>query len=197
MKTVFSILAIAFLCNKVEGQSIFKDLTVVQFGDSVLVDWTLSAGSTCFDMHLQRAAPATEFEQVYTVSGVCGGATDQFYDFIDFSGLVSGTTYQYMISASNGTFASDPVSILYVNAGEQPLLIYPNPSTSDIQVTVDNNYTPSFLVELYTLQGQMLMQTVRLQRLFTVNTGVLTAGIYLLKITTESGDLLTQQVIVQ
>jgi|GEM_PF-2231669 len=197
MRTVYSILLIALLCNKVAAQSIFKDLTVVQFGDSVLVDWTLLAGSTCFDMHLQRASPTTEFAQVYTVNGVCGGATDQFYNYIDFGDLISGTTYTYMIAASNGTFASAPVEILYVNAGEQPLLIFPNPSTDDIQVTVDNNYTPSFLVELYTFNGQMLMQTVRLQRLFTLNTNELTAGIYLLKITTEAGDLLTQQVIVQ
>lgn len=197
MKTVITFLIVALGCCRLQAQSIFRDLTAVQYGDSILVDWTLSAGNTCFDMHLQRAVQGTTFDEVYSVGGVCGGADDQFYDFVDFEGLSSGTTYEYRITASNGTYASDPIAIQYVSAGESPLLIYPNPTTSDIQVTVDNNYTPSFLVELYTIQGQLIMQTVRLQRLFSINTNELSDGLYLLKITTEAGDLLSQQFIVQ
>lgn len=196
MKSILLILFFA-VTTSASAQSLFKDLTVVQFGDSMLINWTLTAGSTCFDMHLKRAGKDTEFEDIFTVPGVCGGASDQYYDFVDNQNLVSGTTYQYFISASNGVYASETVEILYVNAGDMQLFVYPNPTQTAIQVTVDNTFTPSFFVELYTVDGKLLQQTKEVNNLFTINTVHLLPSSYLLKITTEDGDVLAQQFIVQ
>ena len=96
MKSILLILFFA-VTTSASAQSLFKDLTVVQFGDSMLINWTLTAGSTCFDMHLKRAGQDTEFEDIFTVGGVCGGASDQYYDYVDNQNLVSGTTYQYFV----------------------------------------------------------------------------------------------------
>lgn len=197
MKKLLPLYLILCLAGNVSAQSPFKNLTVTQFGDSILVNWTLIGGSTCFDMHLKRAGQDTEFEDVFTVGGVCGGASDQYYDFIDNQNLISGTTYQYFVSASNGVYESETVEILYVNAGDVQLFVYPNPTQTEIQVTVDNKFTPSFFVELYTLEGKLLQQTKEVNNLFSINTLHLSPSNYLLKITTEDGDVLAQQFIVQ
>lgn len=196
MKSILLILFFA-VTTSASAQSLFKDLTVVQFGDSMLINWTLTAGSTCFDMHLKRAGQDTEFEDIFTVGGVCGGASDQYYDYVDNQNLISGTTYQYFVSASNGIYASETVEILYVNAGDMQLFVYPNPTQTAIQVTVDNSFTPSFFVELFSVDGKLLQQTKEVNNLFTINTVHLLPSSYLLKITTEDGDVLAQQFIVQ
>ncbi|MBK9455540.1 MAG: T9SS type A sorting domain-containing protein [Chitinophagales bacterium] len=196
MKSILLILFFA-VTTSASAQSLFKDLTVVQFGDSMLINWTLTAGSTCFDMHLKRAGQDTEFEDIFTVGGVCGGASDQYYDYVDNQNLVSGTTYQYFVSASNGIYTSETVEILYVNAGDMQLFVYPNPTQTAIQVTVDNSFTPSFFVELFSVDGKLLQQTKEVNNLFTINTVHLLPSSYLLKITTEDGDVLAQQFIVQ
>ena len=196
MKSILLILFFA-VTTSASAQSLFKDLTVVQFGDSMLINWTLTAGSTCFDMHLKRAGQDTEFEDIFTVGGVCGGASDQYYDYVDNQNLVSGTTYQYFVSASNGIYTSETVEILYVNAGDMQLFVYPNPTQTPIQVTVDNSFTPSFFVELFSVDGKLLQQTKEVNNLFTINTVHLLPSSYLLKITTEDGDVLAQQFIVQ
>ena len=196
MKSILLILFFA-VTTSASAQSLFKDLTVVQFGDSMLINWTLTAGSTCFDMHLRRAGQYTEFEDIFTVGGVCGGASDQYYDYVDNQNLVSGTTYQYFVSASNGIYTSETVEILYVNAGDMQLFVYPNPTQTAIQVTVDNSFTPSFFVELFSVDGKLLQQTKEVNNLFTINTVHLLPSSYLLKITTEDGDVLAQQFIVQ
>ena len=196
MKSILLILFFA-VTTSASAQSLFKDLTVVQFGDSMLINWTLTAGSTCFDMHLKRAGQDTEFEDIFTVGGVCGGASDQYYDYVDNQNLVSGTTYQYFVSASNGIYTSETVEILYVNAGDMQLFVYPNPTQTAIQVTVDNSFTPSFFVELFSVDGKLLQQTKEVNNLFTINTIHLLPSSYLLKITTEDGDVLAQQFIVQ
>ena len=196
MKSILLILFFA-VTTSASAQSLFKDLTVVQFGDSMLINWTLTAGSTCFDMHLKRAGQDTEFEDIFTVGGGCGGASDQYYDYVDNQNLVSGTTYQYFVSASNGIYTSETVEILYVNAGDMQLFVYPNPTQTAIQVTVDNSFTPSFFVELFSVDGKLLQQTKEVNNLFTINTVHLLPSSYLLKITTEDGDVLAQQFIVQ
>lgn len=196
MKSILLILFFA-VTTSASAQSLFKDLTVVQFGDSMLINWTLTAGSTCFDMHLKRAGQDTEFEDIFTVGGVCGGASDQYYDYVDNQNLISGTTYQYFVSASNGIYASETVEILYVNAGDMQLFVYPNPTQTAIQVTVDNSFTPTFFVELFSVDGKLIQQTKEVNNLFTINTIHLLPSSYLLKITTEDGDVLAQQFIVQ
>ena len=196
MKSILLILFFA-VTTSASAQSLFKDLTVVQFGDSMLINWTLTAGSTCFDMHLKRAGQDTEFEDIFTVGGVCGGASDQYYDYVDNQNLVSGTAYRYFVSASNGIYTSETVEILYVNAGDMQLFVYPNPTQTAIQVTVDNSFTPSFFVELFSVDGKLLQQTKEVNNLFTINTVHLLPSSYLLKITTEDGDVLAQQFIVQ
>lgn len=197
MKILFTLIFIGLLSGAARAQTIFEDVTVIQYGDSVLVSWTLVAGSTCFDMHVMRAEEDTGFESVYTVSGICGGAVDQYYSYLDKKGLISGKTYYYIISASAGTFETEAVEIEYINAGGVQVFIYPNPSMTEINVTIDNSFKPGFLVELFTVDGKLLKQTKQFENLFTITTGYLSAGTYLLKITTEDGYIFGDRLVVQ
>ncbi len=180
-----------------QAQTVFKDLTAIQFGDSILVDWTLTGGNTCYDMYLMRADDGATFENIFSVSGVCGGTTDQYYNFIDSEGLTTGTTYSYKVTASNGTLESESVNIQYINAGDVQIFVYPNPTTSDINITIDNKYTPRFLVEFYGVNGQLLSKSLQFKNLFTLNTDQMAANPYLIKITTEDGIVFGQKIIVQ
>jgi len=197
MKRTFSLLLAACCYVGLQAQTIFKDITAIQFGDSILIDWTLAGGFTCYDMYLMRSDDGSPFENIFSVSGVCGGTTDQYYNFVDSEGLTTGTTYSYKITASNGTLESKTVNIQYINAGDVQVFIYPNPTTSDINITIDNKYTPRFLVELYGVDGQLISQTLQYENLFTLNTSDMSANPYLLKITTEDGVVFGQKIIVQ
>ncbi|MBK7038332.1 MAG: T9SS type A sorting domain-containing protein [Chitinophagales bacterium] len=197
MKTIFSFFLAAFCYVGLQSQTVFKDVTAIQFGDSILVDWTLTGGNTCYDMYLKRAEDGITFENIFSVSGVCGGSTDQYYNFIDSEGLKSGTTYSYKITASNGTLESETVHIQYINAGDVQIFVYPNPTTSDINITIDNKYTPRFLVEFYGADGQLISKSMQYENLFTLNTDQMSANPYLIKITTEDGIVFGQKIIVQ
>ena len=180
-----------------QSQNAFTDLTAMQFGDSILVNWTLKAGSTCFDMHLMRGTDSLVLEPVYSVGGVCGGSDDQYYSYVDHTGLQSPNLYYYRIEASGGLVESNIIHIQFIDAGKFSVYMYPNPSPENITVTIDNQFTPVFLVELYSLQGRLLMQEIEHQNLFTLSTSQLSASPYLLKVTTEDGAVFAQRLIVQ
>ncbi len=196
MKKTLSLILAAFFFVSLQAQTVFKDLTAIQFGDSILVDWTLTGGNTCYDMFLMRSDDGSNFENIFSVSGVCGGATDQYYNFIDSEGLKTGTTYSYKVTASNGLLESETAEIQYINAGDVQVFVYPNPSTSDINVTIDNKYTPRFLVEFYGVDGQLLSKSMQYENLFTLNTDQMSANPYLIKITTEDGVVFGQKIVV-
>lgn len=102
-----------------------------------------------------------------------------------------------MVTASNGVYESETVSILFINAGDVQLFVYPNPSQTEIQVTIDNKFTPAFFVELYTVDGKLMQKSREVSNLFSINTTALPPNGYLLKIVTQDGDILAQQFIVQ
>lgn len=179
-----------------QAQSVFRDLTAVQFGDSILLNWTLTGGNTCFDMHLQRSENGNAFLPVYSIGGVCGGTDDQYYDFIDSEQLISGTEYAYKVTASNDTYTSDTVTITYVNAGDADIFLYPNPSSESVQVTIDNRHAPSFLIEIFDSNGKQIEMSQRTTNLFSLPTAQYDPGVYVLKITTHDGIFFSTSLIV-
>ncbi len=187
---------IVFSGYTITAQSVFTDLHAAQFGDSILIDWTLKGGSTCYDMQLMRSDDSIAFESLYAVGGVCGGTEDQYYSFVDHSGLISGTTYFYKVEASGGTISGETLQITFIDAGKFKLYLYPNPVDGRLTVTVDNRFNPSFLVELYSVQGNLLMRSIENQNLFSIDLGHLAGSPCMLMITTEDGAVFEGQVIV-
>lgn len=186
-----------FLLMPAIGQGIFRDLTAVQFGDSILLNWTLTAGNTCFDMHLQRAEDDMVFSEIYSVGGVCGGTQNQYYDFIDNEWLRSGTQYAYKVTASNDTYTSDTVMLTFIDAGKNHLFIFPNPADATVNITVDNQYTPTFLCEVYDMRGAATWVGQRNQNAFSLDISGWLPGLYLIKITTRDGRFFSTPLIVR
>ncbi len=197
MRKIALLLLIGFLSFGVKAQVPFSDLTAIQFGDSIILDWTLDGGSTCFDMFLQRSEDGVNYENIFSVSGVCGGAIDQYYNHIDSEGLNSGITYSYRVSASGGAYISKEASILFISSGDVDVFVYPNPVSSQINITIDNKYHPRFLVELYNGEGKLIIKSLQYNNLFTLNVEPLASDGYVLKITTEDGMYFGQKIIVQ
>jgi len=185
------------LAGNLHAQAIFSDLTATQFGDSIFVNWTLKGGETCVNMHLQRSPDNIVFEDIFIVGGTCGAATDQYYDHYDAIELKNSITYYYRVTASNDFYISDTVHILYINAGDASIFVYPNPSDAEFNVTVDNLYIPPFLIQLYDIDSKQINYSQMIYaNNFTMGKGVLASGVYLLKVTTEDRLVLTKQVVV-
>ncbi len=196
MKPAFLLILSCWLSN-LTAQGIFRDVTAVQYGDSILLNWTLTAGNTCFDMYLQRSSDGSAFETVYAVGGVCGGVDDQYYDYIDSETLRSGVLYAYRITGSLNTYVSDTVALTFVDAGNQEVFLHPNPVNDVLHVTIDNAFTPAFLYEVYTLHGKRISIGQSAQNTFNLDAGDWLAGTYILKITTRKGISFARVIIVQ
>lgn len=179
------------------SQSVFSDLTAVQFGDSILINWTLKGGALCENMELERSEDLQNYEQIFIVPGTCDATGDQFYNYIDSEDLKNATIYHYRVTASSGFFVSDTISLLFINAGSDQIFIYPNPSMDDFNITVDNGFVPPFLIQIYDASGKQInSSSVQYANNFVLSKGTLADGVYILKITTEDRLIMNKSFVV-
>lgn len=66
------------------------------------------------------------------------------------------------------------------------LLVYPNPVSGD-EVTIESSLDETIAVEMYDMQGKMVMKSINMTNKTTLNVASYTAGIYLLKFKSASG----------
>lgn len=194
---IFLLCLITLVTGNLFSQSIFNELTAVQFGDSILINWTLKGGALCENMELQRSVDLENYEPIYIVAGACGATSDQYYNYIDSEDLKNATIYHYRVTASSDFFVSDTISLLFINAGNNQIFIYPNPSINDFNITVDNTYVPPFLIQIYDATGKQINgSSVQYANNFVLNRGTLADGVYILKITTEDRLMINKPFVV-
>jgi hypothetical protein len=71
-------------------------------------------------------------------------------------------------------------------------LIYPNPTLGKINIGASNNFSK---LEVVGLTGQVLIEKSKLDAVETIDISNLKAGIYILRLTTTGGQLLTERLI--
>lgn len=72
--------------------------------------------------------------------------------------------------------------------------IYPNPATTQVNISSRNAFTK---IEWYSIQGNMLLQSIGSWNHLSVNTESLTSGIYLVKITWPNGKTRFKKCVIQ
>lgn len=195
MNPIVILIAISLGNVNLFSQSLFSDFTAQQFGDSIIVKWTLKAGNTCFDMNVERSGNENTFQVIYTVPGLCGASEDLKYEFYD-TDILDGF-YNYRITGSNGFYTSDTVDVNFIVVGQADLVVNPNPTGDIIFIGISPTLSFPFHVELYDLQGRVLYSVVINSRQHNISVESLQAGYYLVSITDDRGHISYKKVLVQ
>ncbi|MBC8046713.1 MAG: T9SS type A sorting domain-containing protein [Fimbriimonadaceae bacterium] len=184
------------IAGNIFSQSLFADFTAQQFGDSVFIKWTLKAGNTCFDMHVERSTDDIYFETIHSVPGLCGATSDLYYTYFDNYDLMNGT-YYYRITGSNDVYVSNTVEAKYIDAGNNLILAYPNPSDNVININISNDLNLPIQIELISSEGKSVHLNSTSQYQHTIPSNTIAKGPYVLKMTDDRGVVISQKIILQ
>lgn len=185
---IILIIPIFLLPFPVRAQEVFTDFTALQAGDSVHVQWTINAGNTCIDMQLQRADMGSEFQTIFEVGGVCGGAFDEVFYYSDDLGQHPSGLYGYRVTGTSGTLVSDTASVYFLNAESNAFLLFPNPCNGQMHIIFDPSLHPPFDIDMHTLSGDRVMQFQTGNHLVTFNCGQLESGLYIFEVHCGNGS---------
>ena len=119
------------------------------------------------------------------------GSVQKAYTYTDANSATA--TYQYRIKATTGTGKVTYSNTVILNGNSQAPLVYPNPVTSEVNISFSGQQATTYRIALHNTSGQAVYQT-ELKNITTSlyhynrNPG-LKAGLYVLKITnTATGE---------
>lgn len=119
-------LLVCLISNSLFSQSRAQELKVIQYKQSVVVNYIITAGSSCSGYQIQRSTDTTNFETIYDYSGICGElAKSQTITFTDENPKKNAINYYRVFIPP--TDYSKITSVIYNDISEKGYILYENP----------------------------------------------------------------------
>ncbi len=181
----------------------------------VTITWEATSGQIAYSFGLKLPGNSPPlFEQGALTTNSFSAKASDLYSILKTAGVVEGTAtnLEWQVSAIRtnvgiGRMAAAPFSVkvtLEKATGlieadlKNMLIVYPNPASNDIKVTLNGNSSPMSEIVIMDIMGREVRRATNLNTFSQqVNLNGLNAGIYFANIKTASGGAATQRFIIQ
>lgn len=122
-----------------ENEALAK-FNVSENDNSLLITWTIKAGFSCSDLHIEHSSDGINYSTVYSYPGICGAiGNDETFNFNHEDPKTGNNFYKIDL----GFFGfSEPLSANFINKKEKGYVIYPMPVQKNSKISF---YNPGFL----------------------------------------------------
>jgi hypothetical protein len=179
--------------NSTEGVN-----TIYANGNSVQLEWSTATEINNDYFVVERSLDALYFEAVGRITGAGNSNKIQNYKEEDMEPYLGTSYYRIKQVDFNGKFAYSTTQMVNFEANNE-ISIFPNPSTTYIDVTVKNEASTLVTVSFLDLYGRTVLNTsakVEKGRSTTrVNIHSIPKGMYVLKVTNGNQEHVQRQVI--
>ncbi|WP_347158156.1 beta strand repeat-containing protein [Pontibacter chitinilyticus] len=162
--------------------------TAVVQNNQVQLQWKTASEENNKEFEVQRSTEGKTFVTIGTVKGSGTTTIEQLYSFTDNTPVLETTYYQLKQVDFDGHYAlSKVVSVSPTGiAREQELQVYPNPFTTELNITVTAKASGEATVRLFDLQGRVV-HTGKVQLQPGINElklpmNLIRRGVYILKL---------------
>lgn len=151
--------------------------TIGQKDGIVLLDWTMSSGSVCLGIKIERSEDTTSFTEIGSISGVCGSLTKAVqYTFTDDLALKNKKLYYRLSFAGLGY--SEMKSIVLIDVGKDDYQVFPNPVSSISKLVFYNPRNEVHNMKIYNLDGKEIQILETQESDFEIDSQELKSGYY-------------------
>jgi len=163
------------------------DFSAFEFDGNVYLSWTVSRGSTCNGIDIERSDNNINFNVIGDIPGICGSADfAQSYNWIDRSPLLNATNFYRLELGLNGHSESVSVEVISLINGNYQ--VRPNPMRDFGRIYFMNSSKREHLLQVYELSGRPVFQMSTLDNYFEPEVNNLQSGLYLFTITSKDGS---------
>ena len=159
---------------------------------SVLVTWTMNAGSTCPSLSVEKSLNGKDFFEVYLYPSVCGSSDEALsYSWVDPSPSVYAKSF-YRLNLDDIEFTVPVELDLQSLLADDNVLVFPNPSNGNFTIELRNQKSLDFDVEIFSSIGLLVFkkETCKGSSL-KVNLANQIRGAYTLRITFSNKETIT------
>lgn len=186
---IIAVVLISVLCSfSAFSQEVELDhFTVFQHDDEVYLSWTISRGSNCNGIGIERSTDNSMFEEIGYIPGICGNANfAQPFSFIDPAPAGNYVNYYRLKLGLQGY--SDTTSIEFLKITDQGFRIYPNPATDQTEVVFQNQRSETHELEIFSLTGRLVHRITTIQNTIPIDTHSFSPGYYLIRLTNSNNQ---------
>jgi len=128
---------------------------------------------------VERSENGTSFYPIGEVDGAGNSAVLLEYEFRDPNPVTNVSYYRLKQTDFNGANKTSPlISIAQCKETDNGLLVYPNPASDEVFISLPNYKNNSFLMKLYDEMGCLVVQTPMQSANSSVSTSSLEDGVY-------------------
>jgi hypothetical protein len=123
----------------------------------VILQWTIARGNTCLGIGIFRSTDSINYLKIGGIEGICGDFENPvtYVHLDDFP--VSGELNYYRLELGFQGF-SIPVVVDLREPDKESVLVYPNPTSSVVNVKIQNSGEIQYVLQLHDSQGRFLIQ---------------------------------------
>lgn len=140
------------------GHPALLNFTAFQFENTVVLQWTMKPGNTCFGTGILRSVDFGEFEDIGLITGICGDSDIALsYSFVDSFPVKNVTSRYKLVLGILGE--SQIVTIQFFDFNSSQAIVAPNPFRGHGII-----YYPSssnFAEELRLYDGNGILKLIR------------------------------------
>ena len=177
-------------------------LTAGANGKTVDLSWTLNSAPGFTSYELQRSNSSIDFGTIHIKKASAAGIAGTFsYSDVSYNGVTAGipASLYYRVKAvrADGSFEySEVLAVSLKNNNSNNLVVYPQPAAAMSPVTISWNNTAAARVDIFDMSGALVSKAADI-RGGRYTTGGLRSGMYVVKVTGQSGGgVVTRKIMV-
>ncbi len=154
-----------------------------------LVKWTMSAGSTCSDVVIERRGSASDFQEIYVYPSICGDADSAIsYTWIDPNPFKKFTSF-YRLKLDEIEFSLVSEFNFNSKLGDNKIVIFPNPNDGFFTVDFANPDNEKYNIIIFKSDGAQIFSEENLSgKSYSGKLSFLNDGVYILRVVLQNND---------
>lgn len=164
-----------------EADAALTRFFAVQVEETVFMRWTMGAGNTCEDTHVERSADGISYERIGLIGGICGSPDQEItFEYTDTVPLVNQTAYYRLLLGYFGY--TSPKTVEFVRFNDRGYFIGPNPFSDFTRIAFENDDDEEYRLLVSDMQGRIVLEMMTTGNEFLIRREELGAGIYAVRL---------------
>lgn len=190
---LYSLFFVAILLsnfNSIYSQSVtVSGYSAFQKEKTILLFWNIDSGPTCNGISIFHSTDAINFNEIGSISGVCGNsASTTPYNFTHSTPVLNKINY-YKLRFGTNQFSEIIFLLLeYVEPGN--VVIMPNPANDVFEIKFNYDKNQTYTLEIIDSIGRLVLTKSKITGTsYTLNANLFDAGTYSLNLRDDDGKI--------
>jgi hypothetical protein len=179
-----------------QADAVLSKFFATPLDETVFLRWTITAGNTCEDTHIERSSDGISYERIGLIGGICGSPDQSItYEFTDTLPLFNHTSY-YRLKLGYYGFSS-PQTVKINRFNESGYQLAPNPFSDFTRLAFENDEEEEHKLIISDMNGRIVQEMMTTGDEFIIRRLDMNSGLYFFRVFSQDQVLYSGKLVVK